>query len=399
MRTLLVFDSQPVTQRKRTPDGLLVPGLIAASDNVQKYFAGELGVKGMDAKAVLRVFRPKAEVDKSAKAWDGKPVTLEHPATMVNPKTWRAVARGEAYDTKPVELGLESNLLIRDAAAIDAVERGLKPELSCAYDFHLKLVKGVSPRGEAYDAVASDFQPNHIAITGLARGGRICRVKDSTEGDTHMRALVFDALLLGSAVPVALELEEPHATTVDGLVRGLATARDTALRERDAVVEECRAKLEAQATDHAAKLKALEDGLPARVEAEAMDRAVVLAGAAKLGIKLEAEGKDTLTLRKTVLTEAAKDPARKAVMDAMVPDLAKVDAATARLATAALFALVPTDTKKVPAKGHDSLGRALAGVKTPAVVAQAQDAAPCAKGREAMMEASANAWQKKGKDK
>ena len=394
MRTLIVYDHQPITRRQRTPEGyLLVPGLIAASDNVQSYFAGELGIKGLSPTQVVRVYRPKAEVDKAAKTFDAKPITLEHPRSMVSAKTWRTVARGEAMNTRAVVDGLESDLLVRDSQAIDSIERGDKTELSAAYDFHLELKPGVSPRGEAYDGIASDFIGNHIAIVGAARGGHVCHVADSDRGDHPMRSVVFDAAVLGAVTGFRADLEEPVASQVEDTIRFLTKARDAATAQLATATKESAAKLEAQAKDHAAKLKALEDGIPARVEAEAMDRASVLAGAEKLGIKLNAEGKDTLTIRRDVLTEAIKDPGRKAIMDAMVPDIGKADATTARLATAALFALPAQSQGKQPAKAHDALGNALAGKSDRNV---GKDAAQ-PQGRESSLKASAQAWRR-GKD-
>jgi hypothetical protein len=393
MRTPIVYDHQPITRRQRTKEEyLLVPGLIAASDNVQSYLAGELKIKGLPPTQIVRVFRPKAEVDKAAQGFDGKPVTLEHPRNMVSAKTWRTVARGEAYNTRPVTEGLESDLLVRDAQAIDAIERGEKTELSAAYDFHLELKPGISPRGEAYDGIASDFIPNHIAITAAARGGHICHVADTDKGDRPMRSVVFDALVLGAVTGFRADLEEPVASQVEDTFKFLVGARDAAVNERDGIIEECRQKLETQAQDHADKMKALEDGLPARIEAEAQDRASVLAGAEKLGLKLVAEGKDTLTLRREVLVEAAKDAGRKAVMDAMVPDVAKVDVATAKLATAALFALPTVTSTTKNAQAHDALGKALSGTGR----ASAKDAEK-PMGREAAMRSSSKAWMR-GKD-
>lgn len=394
------YDRAAITQRVKDKDGYLhVPGLIAASDNVQPYLAGELGLKGTDPKRVVRVYRPKAEIDKSAPAWDGMPVTLGHPTRMVDAKLWRTVARGEATRTKATDEGLESELVVKDAAAIDAIEKDKTQELSCAYDFHLTMQSGVSPRGQAYDAVAADLIPNHIAIVRMGRSrtpdGKPCRVADSSK-ETHMRILVFDAMLLGAAAPTQLpEMDDNAAAAVDTIVRGLASARDAALEQRDAVLTECAAKLETQAKDHATALKALEDGIPARVEAEAMDRANVLAGAKALSLELKPEGKATVELRREVLTAAAKDAGRKTVMDAMVPDLAKATDEQLKLATAALFAL-PT---KVAAKdSHGALGSALAGGRkvTAKDAKNDSDGDEACSGRASMMNASANAW-KRGK--
>lgn len=382
----------PITKRWKDKDGYLhVPGRIAASDNVQSYLAGELQLKGVDPHKVIRVYRPKAAMDAAAKSFDGKPVTLDHPKQMVNSKLWRTVARGEAYNTTPTAEGLDSELVIRDVTAIDSIEKGERRELSAAYDFELTMQAGVSPHGQAYDAMADQLEGNHIAIVRMGRSrtpdGKPCMVADSDEGERKMRVLVFDAALLGTATATTLpEMEDSAATAVDTIVRGLATARDESNQRLDAVLIEAAQKLETQATDYAAKLKVLEDGIPARVQAEAQDIAGVIAGAEKLGITVKADGKDSLALRRDVITEAVKEPGRKAVVDAMVPDLAKLDAPTARLVTAALFAATAPKSK---AKAHDALSAAITGKKTG--VADC-DSKPV--GRDAAMASSATAWQK-----
>lgn len=401
---VLARDGQttPITKRVKDKDGYLhVPGRIAASDNVQSYLAGELGLKGVDPKKVIRVYRPKAAMDAAAKSFDGKPITLEHPSKMVDAKLWRTVARGEAYDTRPTAEGLEAELVVKDATAIDAIEKGTHKELSAAYDFELTFQAGVSPHGQAYDAVASDVVGNHIAIVRRGRSrtpaGQPCSVADSDKGDRKMRVLVFDALLLGTATATTLpEMEDNAAAAVDTIVRGLASARDAAVQERDAVLTEAGKKLEAQAQDHAKRLKELEDGLPARIRAEAADQAAVLAGAERLGLKVEAKDQDAVGLRRLVLAEAAKDPARKGVMDAMVPDVAKASPEALKVATAALFAMdVAPKGKGQRAGAHDALSSALVGKKDKAAAKDGDDKAGCT-GRESAMMASAAAW-KRGK--
>jgi len=392
MRAFAIDQATPITKRWKDKDGYLhVPGRIAASDNVQAYFAAELGLKGIDPKRVIRVYRPKAAMDAAAPTFDGKPVTLDHPTRMVDAKLWRTVTRGEAHNTTVVAEGLDAELVIRDAQAIDTIEKNERRELSAAYDFELTMSSGTSPHGQAYDAVASQIEANHIAIVRMGRSrtpdGKPCRVADSDKGDRTMRVLVFDALLLGTATATTLpEMDDGAATAVDTIVRSLATARDAAIKECDAVMKEAAERLEAQAKDHATAMKALEDGLPARVQTEAADIASVLAGAASLGIALKAEGKDALGLRREFLTEATKDVGRKAVFDAMVPDPAKLDATTARLAVAALLA---TAAGKKPARAHDALGAAISGRRTTAGAEQ-----PAAVGRAAAIESSANAWKR-----
>jgi len=389
------YDRVAITQRSRTKDGyLMVPATIAASDNVQAYLAGELGIKGVPPATRVRVFRPKAVVDAAAASAEGKPLTLEHPSRMVDAKIWKAVARGDAHNVRPTATGLDADLLVKDEVAIRSIESREREELSAAYDFKLTMLPGVAPHGEAYDAVASDMDINHIAIVRKGRSrtpdGKPCRVADSNKGDRKMRTLVFDAALLGTTIPTQLpEMEDGVASAVDGVVRSLAQARDAAVTERDSVLEECARRLEAQAKDHAAELQTLRDGLPALVEAAAADRASVLSGAAKIGLELKAEGKDTATLRREVLAIAiAKDGPRKTLVSAIVPDVAKASDEALGHATAALFAVA--DQQVAPRDTHRSLSTALAGKRLAAA-----DSAPEPKtGRAAAMEASANAWRR-----
>lgn len=201
-----------------------------------------------------------------------------------------------------------------------------------------------------------------------------------------MRVLVFDALVMGlapgsAATQISIE-DDAVATQVDQVVRTVAQARDTAIQERDTVVEECAQRLQAQKDEYAAAMDALTKDIPAQIEAAAQDRANVLAGAAKLGITLKTEGKDTDTLRREVLAEACKDPTRKGVMDAMVPDLAKATPEALSLATAALFAL----PVKASVKDHARLAFAFVEDQKKT---QVTDAKPC--GRDAFIAASANA--------
>ena len=387
------------SSRKKTKEGyLLARGVIAVADNVQPYLARELKLQGVPPDKIIRIYRPKEEVAKSAKAYDGVPITLEHPSKMVNATLYKTVNRGDVRDTQvdPETGDLTSELFVKDSAAIEAIESGAKKELSAAYDFELTMKSGVSPRGEAYDGIATDFAPNHVAITGRARGrtadGRVCHVADS-QGEKIMRRLVFDAAVLGTLTGLSIELDDSVATQVEDSMRGILAQRDEAIQARDSLLTEVSTRVEALQAEHKAAMDALTAEIPALVEAQVADRTALLAGAAGIGITVKTEGKDTDTLRREILTEAGKDATRKKVMDAMIPDLAKADGAALTLATNALFALGNAAPAKKKATGHDSLGAALAGKKDPAV---ANDSAPKPTGRAAMVSSSSTAW-KRGK--
>lgn len=398
MRTPLIFDSaQKITQRKKTKDGfLIVPGMIAASDNVQPYLAKELGLDskmGMKPGKVIRVYRPKSEVDKAVETFDGLPITLEHPKTMVNNKTWRVVARGETRKTVAVDAGLQSELVIRDEQTVDEVERGIRTELSAGYDFHIEMKSGVSPKGEAYDAIASDFTGNHIAVTKQARGGHACRVADAQNKERSMRTLVFDAALLGTAAPTQLpEMEDNVAQAVDSLIRNIVAAKDSVITEKDDIITHLSEEKDQLVASHSAEMTKVTDSLPALIMAEASDRASVISGAEKLGITLlKIEAKDTAALRRDILVEASKDAGRKSVIDAMTPDITEATPEALKMATSALFAL--PGMKTIKSSGHDSLSKALRGGGVKTEETESKKTTP-AIGRDSALSASANAWRR-----
>jgi hypothetical protein len=366
------------------------------ADNVQPYLAKELKLTDREPTSIVRVFRPKDAVAASAKDYDGVPITLDHPSKMVNSSTWKLLARGHAQGAQAMDTGdVEAELLVRDAQTIKEIESGARKELSAAYDFELTLKAGVSPKGEAYDAIASDFEPNHIAVVKRARGrtsdGRVCQVNDSEQGERKMRRLVFDAVVLGTVTGLNLELEDSIATQVEDSMRFLISQRNEAFDSRDAILKECSERLEEQAATHTKAMDSLSASIPALVQERASDMASLVSGAAAIGIKLKTEGKDSDALRREILTEANKDAAKKQVMDAMIPDLSKADSASLTMATNALFALPVTASKTTKTKAHDALGDALAGKGK----AQVSDAEPT--GRAAMLQASSNAWRSNAK--
>jgi len=113
------YDVSPITRRSRTPEGyLLVPAMVAASDNVQPYLASELGIKDAAPTKLIRVFRPKAVVDAAAPLFNGVPITLDHPSKMVDTKIYRTVNRGRAMNVVAKDAGLEADLLVQKLKAL-----------------------------------------------------------------------------------------------------------------------------------------------------------------------------------------------------------------------------------------------------------------------------------------
>lgn len=166
---------------RRTEDGYgVLSAKVARAGNVQLYLGSEVG---MNDKAIVRVYRPESEVFKkdAIASYAGVPVTIDHPKNGVNADTWKDLAVGEVGDDvlRDGEF-VRVPMMLRDAKALKAVEDG-KRELSMGYRAEIRFADGVTPSGEQFDAIMSDFKMNHVAIVDKARGGEELRIGDSAK--------------------------------------------------------------------------------------------------------------------------------------------------------------------------------------------------------------------------
>jgi hypothetical protein len=159
-----------------TNDGfLLCEGVPIARIGELLYAAGEVPVEpGRDG--IIRVDRTPEEVfrPETLASFEGKPVTMDHPADFVTPDTWRQLAVGITQNVRRGE-GLDSDyiladMLITDRAAIDAVRAGLR-EVSCGYDADYEQV-------EPGRGVQRNIIGNHVALVERGRCGPRCAIGD-----------------------------------------------------------------------------------------------------------------------------------------------------------------------------------------------------------------------------
>lgn len=231
---MIVFhDRAEITGTARiTPEGYFVAdALVARANNVQDYRARELGLTDRDPNEVVRVFRPEAEVfaaDSLATAAH-LPVTLDHPAVMVDATNWREFARGET-DGQVMRDGefMRVPLRITDAAAVQSVQSDRR-EFSLGYTADLKLEAGVFD-GLAYDAVATNLRYNHLAACRAARGGPELRIVDERPGSRQQEGTPMPKIVMVDGLPV--DVSNPD--TAEQVVQRAIAARDTATAALDA---------------------------------------------------------------------------------------------------------------------------------------------------------------------
>lgn len=223
----MFYDRAKISGQARiTPEGYFVAdALVAQANNIQDYRAHELGLTDRGAQDVVRVFRPEAEVfaaDSLATA-ARLPITLDHPAEMVDAKNWREFTRGQTGDDilRDGEY-VRVPLRVTDAAAVASVQTD-RQEFSLGYTANIRLEAGVHD-GQAYDAIATDLRYNHLAACRTARGGPALRIVDERTplngGTTMPQLVIVDGIPVDAANPAVAE----------PAIRNLVTARDTALQ-------------------------------------------------------------------------------------------------------------------------------------------------------------------------
>lgn len=309
-------------QRHVTPEGFLIcTGVPIARTGEYEYYASEGMSPGIEPDASGRIIsrREAAEVFSPAAlaSFEGKPVTLGHPdVDEVTPDDWRQYAvghvtnvrRGQGDDADKVI----ADLVISDAAAIDAINSGLR-EVSCGYDV---TVEQVEPGVERQ----THIRGNHVALVPAGRAGSECAIRDSKGGVAMDKEVKEGSLFSWDQVKemLAMLLGKGGGTETE-TTETTETTADECAPKGDDEIDELKARI--------AELEAERDALRAEVEGEAetdlLDEEAIVETTAEektdakpLGfanrIEILAPG-----MRYALPKTDAKADARKAKLDAM----------------------------------------------------------------------------------
>lgn len=349
-------------------DFLTVPGVIAVAGNVQSYKASELGLDG-DPNRIVKLYRPREEVAKSAPTFARRPLTNNHPPEKwVTAKNWAKYTIGDSGDQVSMDGDkMVTSLTFRQQKAIDVLKAG-KVALSNGYKFRFDDSKTRTPEGELVDGFMTDIRGNHIALVDRGRGGPGCVVADNEEQEGKKMATRITKI-----GKVSCELDLHAADAADELVAtNIKLAADCEAAQALATEAEKRAvAAEAQVTAHVTKITALDAEIvtlkaakPAEptaevIEAAAEQRQAVVADAMALVPDLVTKGKTVHAIRCEALTAASAKKANvKAVVDSILRGVA-LDKADAVVVDAA-FAAACSVGKAEPAV-ENGLGAALLG--------------------------------------
>lgn len=310
---MLFVDTMTITDAPhRSADGYLAVTPRVARTGIQEYLGRELGRPDL---AVVRVYRPESEVfHKDALAsFAHKPVTNDHPPEWVDASNWRKYSVGSIGDEvlRDGEF-MRVPMSVMDGKAIKDIEAG-KSEISMGYTADIIFDSGVTPTGEAYDAIQSKIRGNHLAIVDKARGGAQLRVIDMQTKPPHEAPAMSTKKIIVDGI--AVEVPEVTAAIVERSLNDSASrlidanAKVTSLQSEVATLTTKVATTDAELVTIKQQLADAKN--PASIEAAVKSRAVVADSAKKIMPTVVIDGKTEAEIRAQVVTaklgDAAKD--------------------------------------------------------------------------------------------
>jgi hypothetical protein len=293
------------TKVSRTPQGgLKVPAALTRE--------GVFMYRNADG-STRREYRPADEVfnTDALSSLEDAPVTDLHPTEMVSAKNHGTLAKGHVRDIKQDGRFVMATMLVQDAGLIAAIDRGERKEISCGYTCKLDMTPGVSPAGEAYDAIQRGITYNHAALlpVGAGRAGRevALRLDAAFQDDTQAPApaeKVITVIKITFDGKEYVKGSDEHLAAIDA-----KTAADLAASKAETKAAAERAdKVEADLKAAAARVDALE--APAKKAAREKLEAAAKKALGKSEEKLD--GKTDEELRALIVAAALEPQAERA---------------------------------------------------------------------------------------
>ncbi len=161
-----------------TGEGFLIcKNVPIARTGSQDYLGSELGLTDGNADKIIAVIRSPDEVFSEAAlaSFEGKPVTNDHPPTLIGPDDVKTYEMGHAQNIRR-GVGewadyMIADLHIHDRDLIDAIQNG-KREISCGYECdYVKNADGTYSQ--------KNIRGNHVAVVDRGRAGKRAAILDS----------------------------------------------------------------------------------------------------------------------------------------------------------------------------------------------------------------------------
>ena len=173
----IILDTNP-SQRYEDANGFLcIKHNPIAKAGVFEYLGENLGMTGNDAKRIYKVYRPFEELVKTAKEFEGIPITLDHhwvEGDNTNP-TIMGIISGRVTAEEPY---LYADIRIINDEARRAIESGEMRELSPGYTSQFIEEAGIY-NNEEYSFKQFDMHYNHLALVDVGRSGPDLKILDA----------------------------------------------------------------------------------------------------------------------------------------------------------------------------------------------------------------------------
>jgi len=164
-------------------------------------------------------YRPPEEVfaEDSLATLRGATVTDLHPATLVDPTTFRELARGHAHDDVGAEDAryVVATLAVNDGDLCRKVLDGERRDVSAGYTCEVDPTPGVSPEGEPYEGVQRRIRFNHVALGPRGWGRSGADVGLRMDGAAHEVSAVGTAAVTEKHMKIKLRGREYRTDAVD----------------------------------------------------------------------------------------------------------------------------------------------------------------------------------------
>lgn len=184
----LALDRAAVQESVRTKDAdghLHVAATPITKATVNPYFGREVvnwRELGLNPERVYKLYRDPAELEKSVKSFNGKPLLFGHREVDSSDHDYEGTVgsvTGAYWDAPYVMASLD----VWPSRAIDGIESEEVSELSAAYRYTAVMIPGTTPEGEKYDGRMTAIDGNHVALVPRGRAGRDVVVRDAALWD------------------------------------------------------------------------------------------------------------------------------------------------------------------------------------------------------------------------
>ncbi len=312
MHKIFNTDRGTLGTQVKTPQGYILADVVLARSGILEYTGTQIGKPELGDR-LMRVYRPPEELQsiETIDSFRHTPFTVNHPSGasapdgMLNPENVKEFTDGIVTENVRFDTDtLKAKVLITSDKAHRALKR-IK-ESSIGFYSTYEYTPGVTPDGEAYDAIQRNILGNHVALVESGRSGDTCRVLDSkinNNGGGEMPDVIIKVAGLDCTV------EKNSATIIEKEI----TSLDAKLASKDAVIAERDTEL---ATKDAALIEAQKENklLKERTSEEhvmkALDSRIELVQKAqKLHPEIECKGKKASVIMQEALVFVNKDTA------------------------------------------------------------------------------------------